>query len=215
MCLLFAYTLWINFCLCISHALFSMTIAWVFVVYGVWFTRPARSSKEGCVSITRNMYMNAHSQIVSMFVILFISLQTILFLKKTLFVQKKYPVIRNFWIRDGCGKLLEANYLCLNISDNSFYWARWQVARQGQKGVDVSGYNLVMCFVRVCVGPLRKMPGPPSQGTSIVVPCYCGRALAWAMHAPAMALVSWGISALGVAAALPCPDPGVQVCRWP
>lgn len=49
------------------------------------------------MNIARNMRMNAYSQIVSMFVMLLISLQTILFPKKILFVLKKYSVISNFW----------------------------------------------------------------------------------------------------------------------
>lgn len=73
------------------------------------------------MNIARNMCTNAYSQIVSMFVMLLISLQTILFLKKILFVLKKYSVISNFWKGNGHGKLLEINYICLHISSNLPY----------------------------------------------------------------------------------------------
>ena len=57
-----------------------------------------------------------------MFVMLFISLQTILFAKKKNVVcTKKYSVTSNFLNGNGHGKLLETNYICLYISSSLFY----------------------------------------------------------------------------------------------
>lgn len=110
------------------------------------------------MSITRNMCMNEYSQIVSMFVMHFISLQTTILWKKTLFVQNKYPVIRNLWNGNSCGKFLEAFYICLSFSNNAFYQANWQVPYQGQKGVYDSEYNLVISLIWFLCWPLEVRP---------------------------------------------------------
>lgn len=114
-----------------------------------------RALRRAAVSITRNMCMNEYSQIVSMFVTCFISLQTTILWKKTLLVQKKYPVIRNLQNGNGCGKLLEAIYICLSFSNNVFYQGNWQLANQGQKSVYDSGHNLVICLIWFLGWPLE------------------------------------------------------------
>lgn len=99
------------------------------------------------------------------------------------------------------------------------------MASQGQKSVYDSGCNLVICLYGSLCWPLRQVLEPQSQGASLWDPLFFLIAtdipLAWEMHCPDMVLVSWGVSALGVAVlawgAEAVASPGLQTCKsgWP